>query len=137
MISVFTDQNEMPTADNLRKALGNTLPIWQELVEYAQLACPQTTGEWSYPSAKYGWSFRIKDKKRAIIYLLPRDKFFKVAMVFGEKAVDAVLKSEVSDMIKTELKTAKAYAEGRGIRIEIRDKSLVGDVKRLIDIKTH
>lgn len=40
-----------------------------------------------------------------------------------------------SDLSKTELKSAKVYAEGRGIRIEITNKSNMKDIQCLIDTK--
>jgi hypothetical protein len=96
---------------------------------------PAGLQEWHYPGQKYGWSFRIKDKKRAIIYFLPRERFFMVAFVFGEKATAQVLASGIAPAIKSLLEQAKAYAEGRGIRIDIRDKSGLADIKKLVEIK--
>lgn len=91
--------------------------------------------EWNYPGKKYGWSFRMKSKKRNIIYFLPRDGYFKVAFVFGQKATDKVLESNVNDIIKAELDNAKVYAEGRGIRIDVHDYQVLNDIKKLIQIK--
>lgn len=86
-------------------------------------------------SEKFGWSFRMSDKKRVIIYLLPRDNFFKVAFVFGQKAFDRILESKINSTITSSLQEAKVYAEGRGIRIDVQDKSLIKDIKKLITIK--
>ena len=88
-----------------------------------------------YSGDKYGWGLRIKDRKRAILYLLPRDRFFKVAFVFGRKATDLIMNSEVSAYIKSELDSARVYAEGRGIRIEITSNILIPDILMLVDIK--
>ena len=96
---------------------------------------PRATEEWNFPGKKYGWSFRIKDKKRAIIYLLPRDGFFMVAFVFGQKATDEIMKSDVDEKIKKELSEARKYEEGRGIRITFDDKGILTDIKKLIEIK--
>ncbi|WP_407934751.1 DUF3788 family protein [Chryseobacterium sp. CCNWLW53] len=41
----------------------------------------------------------------------------------------------MSDHIKAELLAAKVYEEGRGIRIEVRDRSNFKDIKKLIKIK--
>jgi hypothetical protein len=82
----------------------------------------------------YVYIFNIKEK-RAIIYLLPRKDYFKVAMIFGEKATQKILKSNISDEIKKELESAKAYVEGRGIRIDIKDASNIVDITKMIDIK--
>lgn len=135
MQSIFTDKKIKPSIADLKKALGHTTDAWQVLAEFTHQSYPGAKDEWKFSSEKYGWSFRISDKKRALIYLLPRDKFFKVALVFGQKATDEILKSDISESIKTEIKNARVYAEGRGIRIEVRDKSLTKDIKKLIAIK--
>lgn len=135
MKSIFLDKDLTPGTKELKKALGDTYSVWQTLAEFTKKSYPSATEEWKYTSAKFGWSFRISDKKRVLLYLLPRDKFFKVAFVFGQKATDEILKSKIAENIKTELKNAKVYAEGRGIRIDIKDDALTSDIKKLIKIK--
>jgi hypothetical protein len=135
MISIFTDKTVTPTSKDLRKAIGKTHICWEALVAYTKKAYPAAIEEWNFPGPKYGWSLRIKDKKRAIIYLLPRDKFFKAAFVFGEKAIVNILKSDISGTIKSDLEKAKVYAEGRGIRIDVVDDSITEDLKKLISFK--
>ena len=134
-ISIFTDKSRVPANDDLVTSLGNTFSYWMALKDFAYEKYPKAIEEWNYPGAKYGWSFRIKDKKRAIIYFLPREKYFLVAFVFGQKATELVLQSDVSNEIKTGLESAKAYAEGRGIRIAVKDEKNLSDIKRLIEIK--
>ncbi|MDF3026058.1 MAG: hypothetical protein K0S23_365 [Fluviicola sp.] len=135
MKSVFINKNEKPTNEDLKKALGETVDIWNSFVEFTHANDPASFDEWNFSGEKFGWSFRIKDKKRVLIYLLPRDKFFKVAFVFGQKATDQIMGSDVSDEIKAELNAAKSYAEGRGIRIEIRDTTKIEDIRKLIQFK--
>ena len=96
---------------------------------------PDGKAEWNFPGKKYGWSYRIKDKKRAILYFLPLDHYFKVAFVFGQKAFDQIMESPISDRIKKELSEAPKYAEGRGIRIDVKDELILPDIKGLIEIK--
>lgn len=135
MKSVFTDKNIEPTKNDLKKVLGSTEPYWHELLHFTKNLYPGATEAWHYSGEKYGWSFRSSDKKRVLIYLLPRSGYFKVAFVFGAKATEAILKSTVSEKIRTELSGARAYAEGRGIRIEVKDNSIIGDIKQLLEIK--
>ena len=135
MASYFIDKNTIPTSQDLKKALGTTFSIWESMVETARSLYPKAIEEWNFPGEKYGWSFRIKDKKRAIIYLLPQDKFFKVSFVFGQKATDAVLDSTIAEDIRKDLRNARVYAEGRGIRIDVKNKSPLKDIKELIKIK--
>lgn len=135
MKSIFTDKAIQPTAVALKNALGTTFNSWQAIAEYTKERYPNAVEEWNFSSEKYGWSFRLKDKKRVLVYLLPRNMFFKVAFVFGQKATDTVLESSISEDIKNEIKAAKVYAEGRGIRIDINEQTAIEDIKKLIDIK--
>ena len=134
-ISIFTDKKIIPVDDDLQEALGNMYEIWQQLTGYVHLKYPAAIDMWNYSGDKYGWSFRIKDKKRVIVYLLPRDRFFKVVMVFGQKATDIIMNSPVNQAIKKELASAKVYVEGRGIRLDILNETILNDLKTLIDIK--
>ncbi len=135
MKSIFTNKSETPTEVQLQDALGQTYVYWQTFAKHTKKLYPEALNEWSFSSEKFGWSLRIKDKKRVIIYLLPRDKFFKVAFVFGQKATDVIMESNLSESIKKELQATKVYAEGRGIRMEIKDKDLLNDILKLITIK--
>ena len=134
-ISIFVDKKMIPTTENLIESLTGTYELWKDLTGYVHLKYPSAVDEWKYSGDKYGWSFRIKDSKRVILYLLPRDKFFKTAFVFGQKATDAVMNSRISDQIKSELESARVYAEGRGIRLDILNDTIFNDLKTLIDIK--
>jgi hypothetical protein len=133
--SIFTNKNSIPNNSDLIIALGNLHELWQAIALYVYSKYPKATEEWKFSGEKYGWNFRIKDKKRAIIYLLPRDKYFKAAFVFGQKAFEVILKSDVSNEIKKELEMAKVYAEGRGIRIDVKADAILSDIKKLIDLK--
>jgi len=135
-ISIFPDKAVKPSETDLEPCLGaNSYAHWKKIRDYVISQYPNATEEWNYPGKKYGWSFRIKDKKRAILYFLPRDQHFKVAFIFGKKAMDQVLKSDVSPEIKTDLKNARAYAEGRGIRIDVTTEETLKDIERLVQIK--
>lgn len=107
MKSIFTDKAITPSEAQLKTALGETYDHWLMLANLTLSLHPKATTHWHYSGEKFGWSFRISDTKRVLIYLLPRDQFFKVAFVFGSKATDAVLKSDIADSIKNELLAAK------------------------------
>jgi len=135
MQSIFMDKGKMPVEAELKSALSKTYPYWKTIEEFTLKAEPAAKGNWHFSGVKFGWSYRISDNKRVVIYLLPRDKFFKCAFVFGGKAYDAVIESDVSAEIKNELKAAKPYAEGRGIRLEVKSKAIIDDLMVLVKIK--
>lgn len=134
-ISVFKEKAVVPTEEDLIPELGETFSLWQELKDYVMEVYPAGKQEWNFPGKKYGWSFRIKDKRRAILYFLPREGYFKVAFVFGEKALAAILESQVDKKIKTDLQNARKYAEGRGVSIDVLKREDLDDIKSLVEIK--
>ncbi|MBE0639806.1 MAG: DUF3788 domain-containing protein [Bacteroidales bacterium] len=134
-ISIFRDKAIEPTEKDVMEKLGASYLWWKKIREFVMACYPAGATEWKYPGQKYGWNYRIRDKKRVIIYLLPRDNCFKVALVFGQKATDLVLGSEISAEIRDQLAKATKYAEGRGIRIDVKDEMTIADINKLILIK--
>ena len=45
------------------------------------------------------------------------------------------MESDVSPGIRNDLEKATKYAEGRGIRIDVKDNLILTDIKKLIEIK--
>ena len=134
-ISIFTDKTAEPTQKDLQEQLASLYPLWEQIAESVRKKYPNPKEEWNYPGKNYGWSFRLKDKKRAIIYLLPRQGYFKVAFVFGQKATDQIMTCDIDASIKEDLAGAKKYAEGRGLSIEVHNAKPINDIEKLIDIK--
>ena len=83
--SIFMDLTKTPENADLEFPLDHTYQYWKEIRDFVLEKYPAAVEEWHIAVKKYGWGFRIKDKKRAIIYLSPRAGFFLVAMVFGQK----------------------------------------------------
>jgi len=131
--SVFLEKEKAPGSNDLQIALGKQFELWNELKEYVYKKCTDTVEEWSF--SKFGWNYRIKDSKRAIIYFMPCDNYFKVSFVFGNKAAEVAVTSGISKDIQNIISSAKVYAEGRGFRIDVKNKKIIRDIKKLIKIK--
>ena len=137
MKSIFEDQKIVPTDELLEAAIGETFSVWTAIENYTLSLYPEAKKEWKFSGQKHGWSYRISDKKRVLVYLLPRDKFFKVAFVFGKIAFHEIVESHIDENIKKELMTTKEYAEGRGIRITVTDENQLKDIQFLIETKIN
>ena len=134
-LSIFADKEPQPQINDLKPVLGKMLGSWEEILGYIYSKYPEAVEQWSFAGKKYGWSFSLRDKKRAIVYLTPSSSYFMVGMVFGQKATAQALSTGISEEIKDIIRSAKVYAEGRGFRLDLKDNHLIGDIKRLIDIK--
>jgi len=131
-LSVF---EEKPTEKELELALGPALRTWAEIKEYVMSKNLNLIDEWHTSGKKYGWTYRIKDRKRAIIYFIPLEQSFKLGFVLGKKATEKALQSDISTEMKQIIRAAPVYAEGRGFRIDLQEISNMEDIKTLVRIK--
>lgn len=129
-ISIFPDKTITPTESDLVQKLDSAYDLWIQIKDFVLSKYPN-----GIILGKNMVGVIELRQKRAIIYFLPRDKFFKVAFAFGQKATDIIMSRDIDDDIKAELIQARKYAEGRGIRIEIKNELLISDIKKLIEIK--
>jgi len=134
-LSIFDDKSLVPGNDDLSRVLVDKYVIWKNIKSFVYEKFPGISEEWNYSGKNYGWGFRLRDKKRVIVYLIPCSGFFKIGLVYGEKATREALNSTVSKEIKSIIENAKVYGEGRGFRIDMTNNTILEDIKKLISIK--
>jgi hypothetical protein len=133
--SVFVEKSSKPGEDELAKVLGRASGLWIELKKLIAQQHDPVAEEWVYSGKNYGWSLRLKQKKRAVMYMTPGERFFRVAYAFGEKAVQAALQSDLPASVMDLINNAPKYPEGRGIRMEVKGKEDVRIAVKLAEIK--
>ena len=129
-LSVFDDKSKQPQAADLAAALGKTLVHWNKLKDILASRF-SVTEEWGYTSKSTGWGMRLKTEKRVVVYMTPREGYFLASFALGEKAVAAARESGLPDSVLEIIDSAKKYAEGRGVRIEVRNSKDVRNVEKL------
>jgi hypothetical protein len=134
-LSAFDDKSQEPQAAELRKTLGRSGARWDELVAHIEAEYPPLTIGWGFAGAKWGWSLRLKQKKRTVLYMTPCDRHFLVGFALGEKAVKAAHAVPLDESVLALIDKAPKYAEGRGVRVEVRTKKDMESVKRLAAVK--
>ena len=134
-LSIFDDKSLIPGKNDLSRVLADKYVLWNNIKSFVYEKFPAIAEEWNYSGKNYGWGFRLRDKKRVIVYLIPCSGFFKIGLVYGEKATREALNSTVSKEIKSIIENAKVYGEGRGFRIDITNYEILEDIKNLITIK--
>lgn len=135
MHSIFMQKDTQPDDQQLKVALGSTFSMWETLKEAVRELEPAAKENWHFSGQKFGWSYRMSDAKRVLIYLLPREHYFKVAFVFGDKAVETIKSSAIAPQIIKELLETKKYAEGSGIRLAVNEKKDLHDILKLLEMK--
>ena len=135
--SVFDDKAAKPGEDELARVLGKSLARWIELREWVGAECAPLSEEWTYSGKAYGWSLRLKQKKRAVLYLTPCSGFFRASLALGEKAAAAAHLAQLPESVLALIDDAPRYAEGRAIRIEVRKKADIQVVESIARIKMN
>ncbi|MGB5138934.1 MAG: DUF3788 family protein, partial [Candidatus Zixiibacteriota bacterium] len=74
-------------------------------------------------------------EKRVIVYMTPCNDHFLASFALGEKAVKAAHESGLPAPILEIIDDAPRYAEGRGVRIQVRTTTDVRNIERLAVIK--
>lgn len=133
--NVFMDKSIQPDDDRLAHVLGASWKFWDAIKGHIKEKHGDVIEEWKFYSPKYGWTLKTLLKKRNLFFFTPLDGYFRLGFVFGDKAVAVVEQSDLPVAIINELKNARKYAEGRGLRIEIQNQGDVENVRTLIDIK--
>lgn len=127
------ERDHRPAGEDLSGALGRSFVLWEEIRGYVSEHCPEAYEEWNF--SKLGWNCRLRDRKRVIVYLMPCERFFRASLVLGRKAVAEARDSNISEEVKAIISAAKTYAEGTGVRIDVKTKKTLGDIKTLVAIK--
>jgi hypothetical protein len=133
--NAFAGQAEPPTQKAVETVLGQSHPLWKQLVAELKQELKLDGEEWNSSGLKYGWSFRLQLKKRNIVYLGPRSGSFMTAFVLGDKAVAVARKSNLPAYVLKMIAQAKRYGEGTPVRIEVSKLEDLEPVKVLAKIK--
>ena len=135
MSTYFNDKQQQPTDDMLAGALGETKVLLDELIHFIETEFGECQPEWKYYSSKIGWSLKLFNKKRNVVFIGPEEGYFNVAFAFGEKPYGPILESKLPTFIKDELRNAPAYVEGRPLRMEIKSPLHMENLKQLVVFK--
>ncbi|MBZ5507255.1 MAG: DUF3788 domain-containing protein [Acidobacteriia bacterium] len=116
------------------KALGPAKKLWSQLL--ADLTADGIdVQEWGSSSKKLGWSLRLKHGDRIIVYLAPCQGCFRASFALGDKAVQAARQSGLPAPVIKIINEAKRYAEGTGLRLDVKTAKDAAVVKKLARIK--
>ena len=134
-LSAFDDKSKKPGAKDLEEMLGRTSMHWDDLRTHIAAEYDPLDETWTFAGAKWGGSLRLKQKKRTVLHLIPCKGYFLAGLALGEKAVAAARDSGLPGSVLTVVDEAPKYAEGRGVRLEVRNKGDREAVKKLAAAK--
>lgn len=137
MSSVFIDKTVKPANQMLAEVLGTSFKLWEKIKSSLIKDYGKLDEDWKYYGQKIGWTLKLLYKKRNLFFFTPYNKYFQIAFIFGDKAVAVIEQSDLPFKIINELKEAKKYVEGRGLRIAVKKQSDIRIVLKLTEIKIN
>jgi len=134
-LSAFDDKSKEPLRGELTEVLGQATHLWDQLISNVRSRFDPLTEVWGFSGKKWGWALRLKHKKRAVLYLTPSDECFYAGFALGQKAVGAAHDSDLPPSVLDIIDNSQKFAEGRGVRLEVRSDNDVQSVIKLAEIK--
>ncbi len=134
-LSAFADKLNPPQPQQLAATLARTSVHWTKLKAIIERRFGPVSFEWGFTSKTTGWGLRVKSEKRTILYLTPCEGYFLASFALGEKAVKAAHESNLPATVLEIINSAKKYAEGRGVRLEVKSAGDVRNVEKIAIIK--
>jgi hypothetical protein len=130
--SIFGEKAVLPNEEALRAALKDTQVLWDKILDISG-----GKGEWKFYGKAAGWTFQVKKGKRTLFYMMPKEGWFQMTFVYGERAVEAAQAYELPKNVLDDLLQAKAYVEGRSVAIKITSNKDIDVVEKMLQLKTE
>ena len=134
-LSAFDDKNLQPGPVAIRLVLGGATRHWEQLITRITAEYSPITRHWHFAGPRFGWSLRLKQKDRIVLYLIPQQGQFLASVVLGEKAAQAALGKGLSGDVLAAIDAAPRYAEGRGIRRAVATAKDARAVRQIVALK--
>jgi hypothetical protein len=129
------DASHRPEPDAVRAYLGRAASLWEAVLGLARERSPQLVETWHFAGAKVGWSLRLVEKTRNLVYLTPGEGSFRIGLVLGKNAVAAAREAGLSKGAAAILDAAPIYAEGHGVRFHVASRADMQAFPELLAIK--
>lgn len=133
--NAFIGKTVQPSNEEISQALGPSADAWEQFISWLAQEHGVTVPEWNSYSIKHGWALRLKLKKRNIVYLSPCKDCFRVAFIFGDRAIEAARQTRFSQAASNAIKEATKYPEGTGIRLIVNRTRDLSAIRKLAAIK--
>jgi hypothetical protein len=134
-LSALGDKTVEPSPSDLKRVLGPTEEVWHHLVSQMEAAYGPLSEEWSFSGAKYGWTSRLRAKKRTVLYLIPQEGAFLVGVVLGDRALTLLRRDDLRTGTLALIDEAPRYGEGTGFRVPVTSVADCTEIETIIEAK--
>jgi hypothetical protein len=135
-VNAFKGKENPPTQAEIAAALGPAVEIWNEFIRWMKDEEGVAGQEWKgIVVKKYGWSLRLKQKSRNIVYLGPGEGCFMVSFVLSDKAAKIARETKLPKAVAEVIGAAPRYSEGNGVRLVVKRAADLRPIQKIAAIK--
>lgn len=131
MTRTATAADEPPAATELKAVLGGAHAAFAALTA----ALDGSKAEWKRYGKNSPWALKVSRRERTLFYVVPGKGAFEVTVVLGARATEAALAGAVSPRLHPRILAARAYAEGRPVRVTVTSEADLAGVHELLAAK--
>jgi hypothetical protein len=133
--SIFDDKSKRPDDKMLSEALGRAKKLWDELKGHVLEEYAPAGEEWKFYNKKSGWILTLRQPKCVALYMVPAKGGFSAGVTLSEKATEMAMASRLPAEVKEIVKSAPQYPEGRIVRLDIKKKQDMANMKKLVAMR--
>jgi len=132
------NNTQLPSYRDIEQYIGEGVPMWLDLLSYIEKAYQvQSKLTFSKCSAQPGWNIKYQKSGKSLCTLYPMEGFFISLVVVGAKEepeVEMALET-FSPYVQRLYRNTAFSCGGHWLMIEVKDKAVLDDIKRLITIR--
>jgi hypothetical protein len=134
-LSAFDDPARRPDPAELATVLGESVDLWEGLIDSVSAAYGLIDQVWKHAGAKIGWSMRLKRGDRILLYMTPQAGCFLAGVVLGERAAVAADGWGAPPALLKLINDASRHREGRGVRFTVNTLEDLAMAVMLVELK--
>lgn len=128
-------QDVFPTAEIIGGILGDTFPVYLQLMEAICKPNLNLQSEWNYYKDGKAWLCKITHKKKTVCWLSIWVGFFKTGFYFTEKTAQGVFELDISENLKEAFKQEKPVGHLLPLVIKVYSKDQLLDALKVAEYK--
>jgi hypothetical protein len=129
------DPQILPTSEVLARVLGDSYPVFDELMKTITDLAFGLVADWHYYNDGKAWLCKVMYKKKTVFWLSVWDGYFKTGFYFTEKNCAGIFEMEIDDNIKKEFSSHKSIGKLLPLSIEMKQKEQLPDLLKIIEYK--
>ncbi|HBL77321.1 MAG: hypothetical protein A2W90_21880 [Bacteroidetes bacterium GWF2_42_66] len=132
---LLKEQSVFPSEEILGNVLGDSFPVFTELMESVTKSACGLTSQWNYYNDGKAWLCKMQYKKKTVFWLSVWDGFFKTAFYFTEKTGAGLMELDIKESLKQSFNSAKSFGKLIPLVFTMRTKDQLEDLLKVIEYK--